>query len=236
MNESFRILLNQIKDGLHDIGMSNDIGDRGSAAEAEEVYQRGRNSIRRAIEDAPAEDREIFQHLFGPKTDFNKISWAVSYEYILDLLKTDPDISLDQLRDRIPHFLQTIEKLKTSSAATQETVSFRFTKTVEPSLLKGFLLLIAQKSGPPGWYYEHDAGEVTSFHFSIEGAGVRIGCRSKIFEYDLLLQDVWVHCQHPMSSREQEIKLFYEDDNAGKEMKEALIQIFKSQSWELFEQ
>jgi hypothetical protein len=233
MNESFRILLNQIKDGLLDIGMSNDIQDRGSTAEAEEVYQRGRNTIQKAMDDASTEDREIFQHLFGSKTDFNKISWAVPYEYILELLKTDPDISLKQLRDRIPHFLQTIERLKFSSDAISETLSFGFTKPSEPSLLKGFLLLISQKSGPPGWYYEQNAGEVTSFHFSIEGAGVRIGCKNKLFDDDVLLHDVWVHCLHPIRNKHQEIKFVYENKNSGKEITEALVQILKTQSWEV---
>jgi hypothetical protein len=235
MKDSLKVLLNNVKDGLLDIGTSIDIENHGSGSEANEVYDGGRNAIQRAIHEASDEDREVFHHLFGFETDFNKTSWSVAYEYILELLKTDPKISLERLRVRLPNFIQILEKLKTSDTAITKTLSFWYRRPTEPSLLTPFIKLIAEKSGPPGWYYEFDGNEITSFHFSIKGEGLRIRNQNKMFEYDLLLRDVWIHCRHPMHSRHQEIKIVYENSNRGKEVVEELVPLFKNQSWEIVE-
>ena len=234
MKDSFKFFLETLKDALGHIGMSNDILDHGSAEEAEAVYKQAQQTIRKAFEEASPEDRELFHLLFGSNMEFDRISWSNPFDYIAVLLDRNPEIPLERLRVRIPHFFESVEALKSSATAITETIAVRYTKQeCVPSLLEGFLRLVTRQSGPPGCYYEMKDGFFTSFHFTLEGDGFTTQTGNKAFEYNVLLHGVWIHCLHLMQDRQEEIKLVFEDRASSRKIKQALVEEFKKASWDV---
>lgn len=192
MEVGTRALLRTLAAAGRQVGSSNDLQDRGGAAEATAMRERAWQTIADALAAASPDDRERIECLFGPDPlrCFNQILWGQSEDYIQGLLARDPELAVAALRERQLRFQARIGELRERHDALEAGLRVCYTWPTSPSLLALFRQLVGRNGDPPGWY---PVGEV-SYHLNLTGEGLAHEHRVRQPERcDALVDETWIH-------------------------------------------
>ncbi len=159
MEESTKAVLRALAEASLGIGTANDLADRGDPDGARELREDAQRAIRSLMTSASSDDRARIEGLFGPDPPWDEHSWHRLHDTALRLLELDPELPVEQLRDRHAAFDSRVRDLLVAASAQEDRLLVRYTGSGAPwlpnalkaALERGDERLIARVAPPLSW-------------------------------------------------------------------------------------
>lgn len=141
------------------VGSANDLADRGDPDGARELREGSQRAIRSLLTSATPDDQARIAGLFGPELPCDEHTWHRLHQTARYLLERDPELPVDQLRDRHAAFDSRVRDLQTAADVRDDRSRVRYTgsgapwlpNAIKAVLERGGEKLIARVAPPHSW-------------------------------------------------------------------------------------